>query len=208
MEQEALQISYDEIKEYLRGLEFKKGLYGVKEDAVFSSMQKLDEMYRAKIEKLSGEYDELSSKVAGLESQLAEAVTEREASAEKIASMEVLCADYELKADQMARMMVGIQDMKDTIMDKTHADAEKIMNDAYDTQREEMEKVRAEKELAKAFRRDNISELQAIKSVFKEIFRRAENAQNLIEGNIAQLEEKPGAAVLYLEDAGESEQIK
>jgi|GEM_PF-2491000 len=205
MEQEALQISYDEIKEYLRGLEFKKGLFGVKEDAVFSSMQKLDEMYRAKIEKLSGEYDELSSKVAGLESQLAEAVTEREASAEKIASMEALCADYELKADQMARMMVGIQDMKDTILDKTHADAEKIMNDAYDTQREEMEKVRTEKELAKAFRRDNISELQAIKSVFKEIFRRAENAQSLIEGSIAQLEEKPGAAVLYLEDAEESE---
>jgi len=52
MEQNATQINYDEIKEYLRNLEFKKSFFGIKEDAVFSSIQKLDEMYRAKIEKL------------------------------------------------------------------------------------------------------------------------------------------------------------
>ena len=204
MEQNAVQINYDEIKEYLRNLEFKKTFFGVKEDTVFSSMQKLDEMYRAKIEKLSAEYEAVSARVSGLEEELAQEKTARAESDEKVASMEAVCADYEMKSEQMARMMADIQEMKDTMLDKSRTDADKIMSDAYDIQREEMEKVRAEKEAAKAFRRENLSELQAIKQIFKEIFRRAESAQSLIDTSVEKLEEKPSSTLLYLHDAKEN----
>ena len=204
MEQNATQINYDEIKEYLRNLEFKKSFFGIKEDAVFSSIQKLDEMYRAKIEKLSTEYEAVTAKVSGLEEELAQEKTARVESDEKVAAMETVCADYELKSEQMARMMADIQEMKDTMLDRSRTDADKIMNDAYDIQREEMEKVRAEKEAAKAFRRENISELEAIKQIFKEIYRRAENAQSLIDTSVEKLEEKSSSTLLYLRDAKEN----
>lgn len=205
MAKDTLRINYDEIKIYIRDLDFKKSLFGVKEDAVFASMQKLDEMYRAKIDMAASEYAALAEKAEKLEAELTELKAAHGEAVEKIASMEGLCADYEVKSEQMARMMADIQEMKDSLLDKAKADADKIMADAYEIQKEQTEKTRAEKESAKAFRRDNVTELKAIKQMFKEILRRTESAQDLVESNISQLEEKPAAAnVLYLRDAGEN----
>ncbi|MDL2300224.1 hypothetical protein LJC01_01085 [Clostridiaceae bacterium OttesenSCG-928-D20] len=45
-------VSYDDIKDYLRGLEFTRVVMGVREDEVYSAMQHMDVLYRAKIDKL------------------------------------------------------------------------------------------------------------------------------------------------------------
>lgn len=204
MEQSKIDVNYDEIKEYLKSLSFKKAMRGVREDEVFGTMQKLDEMYREKVDSVKEQHDKLSARVAELEKALDDAkkaleaektarleeAKSRDQAEARFEEMKRISEDYEITAGQMARMMAGIQEMRDSLVESARQEADGIMEQVRREQSDIREQTKLAAEEATASRLNAITDLRIIKQMFDDIGKRAETALASVEKDISEMEAK------------------
>lgn len=194
MEGTSLQINYDEIKAYIKNLDFKKVMRGVREDEVYAAIQRLDEMYRVKINALSDECAKSAVRIHELDTELAGEKELRGQLEEKLADMETTAQDYETKSGQMARMMAGIQEMRDSLISDAQAEADRLISEAEQSVSALEELCREQEAKIQTARSEAIAELNEISEMFRRINERAASGQNAVEKNIRALEDKRDSA--------------
>lgn len=188
MEETGLQISYDEIKEYIKNLEFKKGVRGIKEDEVFSAIQRIDELYRRKIDGIASEYEAANEKLAAVQQQLELEKSAREIAEERLAAIEASARDYETKASQMTRMMEDIQSMRDSLLEKTRQETEEMLRLAEEKRERLEERLLQEQRELDGIRKAHARELRELEEMFADICLRAGDASDTIGKTLSEMD--------------------
>lgn len=178
---ERFSFDNDEIKEFLSGLKFHKALMGVREDSVFEAMKQLDAMYREKLEECQAVCDKSFERIERLESELAEARAQTEKQKQREKASAGASEQYEAKAEQITRVIEGIENVREELLSSARAEADEILSGAKADLRQEEETRRLEIIELETIKKNALSSLETVQNTVRSLSSELASLQSSID---------------------------